>query len=159
MAFNANVKKFARTSLGEFDPKYNLKVLPAKWAFAIWGVIYLGILVFVVYQALPSSYVPTRNNELIFGQIGYWFAGNMALNALWLVIFTRDTKATFVVAFITISTLLYTCLHIMFLSTSVPVNTMEGIFVRGTFSIYAGWVTGATAIGFGYMVKSQKLGD
>lgn len=64
--------------------------------------------VFVVYQALPSSKVTSRNNELIFGKIGYWFCANMIFNAVWLLIFGQDNKYAFLLSFIDILALYYT---------------------------------------------------
>ena len=55
-----------------WDPKFG----PAEWAFSIWGVIYGLISIFVVYQALPDSLVPDRNNDLIFTDINFWFFVN-----------------------------------------------------------------------------------
>lgn len=65
---------------------WNVKVTPAGFAFAIWGIIYLEIIGFTIYQALPQSWAPTRNNDLIFGQIGWLFAININMNSLWLLV-------------------------------------------------------------------------
>jgi benzodiazapine receptor len=46
---------------------WKIAVTPAKFAFAIWGIIYLLIMGFTIYQALPSTWLPNRNDMLIFG--------------------------------------------------------------------------------------------
>lgn len=66
--------------------QWDVRVTPAGFAFAIWGVIYLLLIGFTIYQALPLSWVTSRNDELIFGQIGWLFAININLNTLWLVV-------------------------------------------------------------------------
>ena len=65
-----------------FKPKQYIK--PASWAFSIWGFIYAALFLQLGYILLPSSWVPSRNDELIFGDIGYNFALNIFLNVLWL---------------------------------------------------------------------------
>ena len=54
---------------------------PAGFAFSIWGVIYLSLLGFVVYQAHPR-----RRGDEALQRIGYWFVASCALNTLWLVV-------------------------------------------------------------------------
>jgi len=149
----------SKPDLRNFNINYDLVIHPHNKAFAIWGIIYTMLIVFVVYQVLPASVVPSRNDQLIFGDIGYWFAANMVLNAVWLVIFTRDTKSSIIVSFINIVLLWVTGLVILFKSTACEVNLMEGIFLRGTFSIYMGWVTAATALNYGFMRKIIMLGN
>jgi len=65
----------------------SLSIQPAGGAFSIWGVIYLLLSIFVVYQALPDRFVPTRNNKVIFEEIKWVFSINMVINGLWLVVF------------------------------------------------------------------------
>jgi len=118
----------------------------------------MSVLVFVIYQALPASSAPGRNNQLIFRDIGYWFPVNMILNGLWLIIFTqKDTKFKFVLGFLDLVALLVTNLVIMFYSTSVKVTTIEAIFIRGTFTIYGGWILAACAVNAGFVAKKALL--
>ena len=111
------------------------------------------LLIFVVYQALPSSWVESRNNKLIFEDIGYTFFINMIVNGLWLVLFQTNTKWGFVLAMIDISAMLYTNFVIMMSSTREKVNACEFITMRIGFSIYCGWVTSATILNVVYLLK------
>lgn len=47
------------------------------WAFAIWLPIYMANGMYAIYAALPASWVPERNDSLIFEEIGYNFAVNI----------------------------------------------------------------------------------
>ena len=142
------------TSLGDITAALDAKIPPAGFAFAIWGLIYALMGVFVVYQALPDSWVPDRNNELIFKKIGYFFFANMILNGAWLVIYQSYTGWGFVLGLIDISTLLATCVYIMRLSDSTSdINITEWISLRGGFSLYSGWVMAATIINVAYNLK------
>lgn len=60
---------------GDPTPVY---FLPFGPTFAIWGVIYLGGLVYGVYQALPG-----QGERVLHRRIGWWVALNGAMTALW----------------------------------------------------------------------------
>jgi hypothetical protein len=68
---------FGRT-IGEQSNAVRTLVTPAGWAFAIWGALYIGALVFALYQALPSQ----RDNPLLARLRGP-AAGAFFGNALW----------------------------------------------------------------------------
>jgi translocator protein len=53
--------------------------LPANFTFAVWGVIFLGAILYAVYQALPA-----QKERHIHRHIGWWAVLNMALCSLWL---------------------------------------------------------------------------
>ena len=56
-------------------------VIPADYAFAIWGPIFLLCLAYATYQALPAN----RNDPLL-RRVGWFFAGAFFLNGLWEVL-------------------------------------------------------------------------
>lgn len=68
--------KDTRYRMSEIVYEWRIAINPAGPAFAIWGIIYMFDLMFVIYQALPQSWEPTRDNNLIYGQIGVLFAIN-----------------------------------------------------------------------------------
>ena len=39
---------------GEISDRFDVYFVPAGYVFSIWGLIYVGLLAFSVYQALPS---------------------------------------------------------------------------------------------------------
>ena len=87
MVFNGLASSLNKSSLSKISAEWDQRLQPAGYAFAIWGIIYLLMMVFTVYQALPASWVPGRNDQLIYGDLGYVFFINMLLNSLWLFIF------------------------------------------------------------------------
>ena len=46
---------------GEISDRFDIYFVPAGYVFSIWGLIYLGLIAFTVYQALPSQ----RDNPLL----------------------------------------------------------------------------------------------
>ena len=149
-------EKCAVTNLRDMNMKWDIKFHPAPYAFAIWGIIYLLLTVFVVYQALPASMAPHRNDEFIYVQVGYWFLANMILNGLWLIVFVRDNKWTHLLSEVINLALLATCLRIMMLSCRAELTTFEAIIIRTGFSLYSGWVTAANVLNIFFVIKSWK---
>ncbi|CAN0506781.1 unnamed protein product, partial [Phaeothamnion confervicola] len=49
---------------------------PAGWAFAIWGPIFLGEMLYIVFQCLPGS-------AFWLADLAPFFAGAMAAQTLW----------------------------------------------------------------------------
>jgi hypothetical protein len=127
-----------------FNPKRYIS--PDGWAFAIWGIIYSQLGMFVIYQALPASWVPSRNDELIFEDIGYNFVVNIIMNQLWIVIFSFSTLPAFILSLIEIIGLLASTVYMMMKSTRTSVNIWEWICLRAGMSIYSGWLTAATIL-------------
>lgn len=62
---------------------------PAGWAFAIWGVIFLGETVFTAAQALPDL---DPNTATTFAAVSPWWAAACGLQALWCVAFRPWTR-------------------------------------------------------------------
>ena len=56
-------------------------VIPADYAFAIWGPLFLLCLAYATYQALPAN----RHNPLL-RRVGWFLAGAFFLNGLWEVL-------------------------------------------------------------------------
>ena len=75
----ANALPLNGIETGDISDKYATLFTPAGYVFAIWGVIYLGLLAYMVYQALPSQ----RTNARLRA-VGWWYVlGNLA-NTIWI---------------------------------------------------------------------------
>jgi len=154
MVINATSNMFSSATQAEIGDQWNPDIMPSGWAFAIWGVIYLLITVFVIYQALPKRMVPSRNDGLIYGDVGYLFFINMIANALWLILFGTNCSAGFTTSLVDILLMLVTGFMMMKLSVRSKVNAFEFIGMRLGFSMYIGWVTAATFLNVTFMLKS-----
>ena len=63
----ANALPINNLNTGQISDKFGVLFKPAGYAFSIWGLIYLGLLVFVIYQTIPSQ----RNSDLVeVGAVG-----------------------------------------------------------------------------------------
>lgn len=70
-------------SIGVIANRYRSTFLPANWVFGIWSLIYLWLVLFTVYQALPG-----QRGSTVLGRIGWGWAVNGALNIAWVVLFS-----------------------------------------------------------------------
>ncbi|SJN41868.1 hypothetical protein FM104_11685 [Microbacterium esteraromaticum] len=110
---------------------------PAKNAFSIWSAIYIGLIAYAIWQALPSQRANARQRA-----IGWWIALTMVLNGLWLV------TAQFLTLFLTVvvMVLLLVALAYTFrLTVVVPRERWtDAVLIGGVTGLHLGWVTLAT---------------
>lgn len=111
---------------------------PAGYVFSIWGVVYILLGVFVVFQALPS-----QREKSYHGRIGWLFVLSSALNILWLFAWQYESLIVSVVLMF----LLLISLILIYLRLDigkVKVERLEKLAIHLPFSVYLGWITIAT---------------
>lgn len=107
---------------------------PAGPAFAIWSVIYLGLVGAVVWQ-WRSADERTRSTAP-------WVAGSLVLNGAWLLVVQLGWLWASVVVIIAL--LVDLIMLVRRLERTPPSGWPERILVDGTFGLYLGWVAVAT---------------
>jgi len=134
----ANALPLNGVTTGEISDRFDVYFVPAGYVFSIWGLIYLALSGFAVYQALPSQ---SDNPRL--RRVGYLFALSCAANVAWLFLWHYEIFPLTIIAMVALLLLviaIYQRLRIG--QTEVP--TGETWLVRVPFSVYLGWVTVAT---------------
>lgn len=136
--FLSNALPFNDQSQTEIAARYPSLFTPAGFTFSIWGVIYLALLGFVVYQALPSQ----RQNALL-ARLGVPFKINCAGNALWLVVWHYDYL---VLALLIMLVILATLISIyrQLLAEISSARLLQHLVLYLPFSLYTSWVSVAT---------------
>jgi benzodiazapine receptor len=123
---------------GVISDRFPVFFVPAGYVFSIWGLIYLGLLAFTVYQALPAQ----RANQRLRG-IGYWFALSCLANSAWIFCWHYNMfPLSLLVMLVLLASLIEIYLRLDIGRTAV--NTTEKWAVNVPFSIYVGWITVAT---------------
>jgi hypothetical protein len=119
-------------------------ITPANYAFSIWGLIWLGLGAFAVWQALPAQ----RNNKLM-DKIALPFLLTCFLNVFWLVLFhfNQFVLSSIVISLFTI-TLIYIYLQLGIGTRSV--SPVERLTTHVPFSLYLGWLSVATVVNIAY---------
>jgi translocator protein len=125
-------------SSADVSDMYPTLVTPAGFTFAIWGVIYALLLLFVVYQALPKN----RDKPFI-SKIGLFFALSSVCNVCWLFLWHYNFITYSVVLMLT----LLASLILVYLRLDIgraTVSLKEMAFAHLPFSVYLGWISIAT---------------
>lgn len=122
----------------------DLLYFPANYAFSIWSVIYVFLIAFGVYQALPAQ----RENPAL-RRIGWLFVASSILNAGWLISFHY---LQFPLSMLMMILLLATLITI-YLRLDIggkPVSRATKWLIHVPFSLYLGWITAATITNAAY---------
>jgi hypothetical protein len=113
-------------------------ITPAGYVFAIWGVIYILLGAFVVYQALPS-----QKGKDYHSKIGWLFVLSCAANICWIFLWQFQYIA-FSVVFILIYLMSLLMIYLRLdIGISKPERN-ERLAIHLPFSVYLGWITVAT---------------
>lgn len=126
----SNALPINNQTMAVISAKYPSLFTPAGFTFSIWGVIYLALLVFVVYQALPAQ----RQNQSIAG-ISRLFQINCIANAVWIVVWHYELLAVSVLVMLVI-------LASLILMYRKLIG--ESLILRIPFSLYTAWISLAT---------------
>jgi benzodiazapine receptor len=123
---------------GEVSDMYPTLITPAGFTFSIWGIIYVFLLVFAVYQALPKN-----RDQPFLGQIGLLFALSGLWNISWLFLWHYEMVTySLVLMFALLTTLIGVYLRLGVGRAAVSLKEM--VLVHFPFSVYLGWISIAT---------------
>jgi len=140
----ANILPIAGRLTGDISDSFPVLVTPAGYVFSIWGLIYLGLAAYAVWQALPAQATNPRAQALAVPVS----IGNLA-NLSWILLWHHLWIGTSLVAMLVLlATLVVTYLRLRPQpgtgGARGAVSRAERIVARGTFSVYLGWITVAT---------------
>jgi len=123
---------------GEISDRFQVYFVPAGYVFAIWFFIFLGWIIFSIYQSLPSQKENPRLRRL-----GYLFAISNIVNAIWLFMWHYNFFGVSVLVMLTLLGLLIASYVRLDVNRS-SAKGAEWWSVDLPFSIYLGWITVAT---------------
>jgi hypothetical protein len=110
-------------------------ITPAGYVFSIWGVIYILLGIFVVFQALPSGV-----EEDCQRRVGLLFVLSSLLNIVWLFLWQFEyLSLSVVLMFLLLATLILTYMRLRIGKSAVSLR--EKLAVHMPFSVYLGWIT------------------
>ncbi|MGB3533000.1 MAG: tryptophan-rich sensory protein [Microcoleaceae cyanobacterium] len=117
-----------------------VKVIPANYAFAIWGLIYLGLFSFAFYQLQTSQ----RQNPRL-KKIGYSLVWASLAQIVWVIVFLNRMFGLSLIAMVVILLSLIQA-YLKLKNNSTSVSQKERWFVDTPISIYLGWISVATIV-------------
>jgi hypothetical protein len=134
----ANALPINGLGTGQISDQFKVYFVPAGYVFSIWGLIYLGLIAYAVFQALPSQ----RQNPRL-RSTGWWVSLGGLANIAWIFLWHYELFTWTLVAMLSLlATLIITYLRLGVGRTRV--SPAERYTTQLTFSIYLGWITVAT---------------
>ncbi len=133
----ANVLPINNRATGEISDAYPNLFAPAGFTFSIWGLIYLLLAGYVVYQFVKKN----QTTEELIKKINPLFIATSLANIVWIFAWHYD--------YIGLSLLIMLALLVLLIKIANtlrdnPFSRQEQLFIKAPFSVYFGWITVAT---------------
>lgn len=141
---------FGGQTVAEVSNEFKTLLTPAGYAFSIWGLIYLTLLVFAVFQLNKGKSI--RFFRLVFP----YFLVNVASNVLWLIAFQHELLGLSVaLMLVTLGTLIIVFNY--FYRLRKALSTTHRYFFQVPFSLYFGWITIASILNIAAFLSSLNI--
>ena len=75
----ANALPLNGLNTGEISDRFQVYFVPAGYVFSIWGLIYIGLIAYAIFQALPAQKTNPRLRAT-----GWWIALGGLANSVWI---------------------------------------------------------------------------
>jgi hypothetical protein len=132
-----NSGAYIATSMKSISSKYDNLLTPAGYAFSIWGLVYIALIGFAIYQA-RSLFRKDVEDDFV-SKIGIWFIVANLANAGWVTAFTHDQIGlSLVIMIVLFIALLKIVLNLNMEKWDAPFITILAIW--WPFSLYFGWI-------------------
>ena len=140
---------FTNRNIADTHPVYGL---PNGWAFAIWGIIFLFLGVYTIYQALPAKYYGGFECDHV-AKIRLPALAMMVCNSVWNYLFGWEVYWMALLDIVVYDVLLWVIIIRLGINYFAPIRGMSRaasirtkLCLVAPFSIHAGWVTVATTL-------------
>jgi hypothetical protein len=138
----ANILPINNKTTGELSDLYPNLFTPAALTFAIWGLIYVLLAIFVIYPLIPSVRRDAQKVDFV-QRIGPLFFISCLANIGWIFAWHYEmVSLSLVMMLILLGCLLAIYLRLNIGKSGAP--KAEKYFVHLPFSVYLGWITIAT---------------
>jgi hypothetical protein len=134
----ANALPINGLTTGAVSDLYPNLFTPAGFAFSIWGLIYTGLLAFMI-RILATS------DKALVSKLFPWFAINSLANMAWIFAWHHIQVVTSLVLMLV---LLISLIYLTAELRSSSISSKEVRFFNAVFEIYLGWITVATVANF-----------
>jgi hypothetical protein len=128
----------------------SVQIIPANYAFAIWGLIYIGLIAFGIYQLQPSQ----RENPRL-QHSGYLLAIACIAQCAWIYLFLARLFPLSNLAMLGILVPLMVLYQRLGIGRE-RVSRQERWFIHLPISIYLGWISVATIVNVAIGLYSLK---
>jgi benzodiazapine receptor len=123
---------------GEISDRFDIYFVPAGYVFSIWSLIYIGLIAYAIFQALPGQKENPRLRST-----GYLFVFSCLANIIWLFLWHYEVFHFTLVAMLALLLSLI-AIYLRLDIGRVQVSRGEKWCVHIPFSVYLGWISVAT---------------
>jgi hypothetical protein len=149
----ANILPINDVTTGELSDAIENLFVPIGFTFAIWGLIYAMLGIFIIYQFVS---IRNRRNTLFITDIGILFILNALANAAWIVSWHyRHVLISLVLMVVILITLILISLR---QTTYRWIEPSERFSVNLAFNVYLGWISVATIANITAVLVVYKWG-
>lgn len=142
-----------RKSVGEISNQYDTLITPAGYAFSIWGLIYLLLLSFIVFQWF--SFFKNQNQKSLI-PASIWFGLSNVFNGLWIVVWTSQMiTISVLVIFALLMCLLILVVKLRLETWDAPLDVIA--FVWWPICIYTGWIITASVVNLSVWFLAKEI--
>jgi hypothetical protein len=152
----ANILPINDITTGELSDLYPNLFVPAGLTFAIWGLIYVLLAIFVIYQLMPSVRRDPQKIEFV-QRIGALFFISCLANIGWIFAWHNQLLPLSLVLML----LLLGCLLAIYVRLNIGKSQApkaQRYLVHLPFSVYLGWITIATIANVTALLVSNGWG-
>lgn len=137
----ANIIRFNGMTTGQVSDSYPNLFAPAGLTFSIWGVIYILLGGYVLYQFGFFSKKESAFSKDLIEKIGILFTISSMANTAWIFVWHYRAIG---ISLVLMAIILVCLIIINIMVGKAELITREKIFIRLPFSIYFGWIVMAT---------------
>ena len=134
----ANALPLNGQTTGDISDRFEVFFVPAGYVFSIWGLIYLALIGFVVFQALPSQQTNRR-----LANLGSWVIATCLYNMGWLLAWHYEWFGLSVLMMLSLLGSLIVS-YVRVYGSGRPDSLVEQLAIGFPFSLYLGWISVAT---------------
>jgi hypothetical protein len=134
----ADVLPINNLNTGAISDSFHVYFVPAGYVFAIWGLIYIGLLAYAIFQVLPSQ----KENPRLQAT-GWWVVLGGFANSTWIFLWHYELFIGTLAAMLVLLASLIATYRGLGIG-EIKVKKSETWAVRIPFSVYLGWITVAT---------------
>lgn len=124
--------------------RYPTLFTPAPYAFGIWGLIYILLAGFVIFQARHNNSIKKSPDDLTppeaRNKIGGWFLISCLANSAWVIVWMYDLPGLSVIIMLLLLLSLFQIIRRTDMELTDP-TWPTIVFVWWPFCFYAGWIT------------------
>jgi hypothetical protein len=137
----ANALPIGGVTTGEASDSYANLFTPAGITFAIWGLIYLLLLAYTIYQFGFGQKETSPEREKFLASINRYFLVSSMANIAWIFAWHYGILWLSVLIMLV---LLFSLIKIADVINVGKLSVRDNLLIRAPFSVYFGWITVAT---------------